>query len=138
MTPVQGTPGWFDDPTTPGITRYWDGQRWTERSFGEPLPPPGTVPIPVFTAPRRQPTTVDGYAIAALVTGILGVCAGVLALYLGTKAKTRIRASGGTKNGTGLATAGQVLGSLWLAYLVISVAIALSNAGDMPPPTTGP
>ena len=31
LSPVQGTPGWFDDPTTPGVTRYWDGQRWTEQ-----------------------------------------------------------------------------------------------------------
>lgn len=138
MTPVQGTPGWFDDPWTPGITRYWDGQQWTERSFGEPLPPPGSVPQMAFTTPRRGvATTVDGYAIAALVTGLLGICAGIVPIYLGTKAKDRIRYSGGTKNGEGLATAGQVLGSLWMAYFVISIVMAISHLGDAPP-TVGP
>ncbi|NLV56485.1 MAG: DUF4190 domain-containing protein [Acidimicrobiales bacterium] len=121
LTPTQGTPGWFDDPQVPGVTRYWDGQGWTERSFGEPLPPPGSVPTPVFRPPRRPATIVDGYAIAALVTGILGVCAGIVPLYLGAKAKTRIRASGGARNGSGLATAGQVLGTLWLLYAAWSL-----------------
>lgn len=58
----------------------------------------------------------DGVAIAALVAGLL---AGPLALVLGLVAKSRIRRSGA--GGSGLATAGIVLGSIWLALVVLVV-----------------
>ena len=38
--------GWYDDPSSPGRLRYWDGGDWTDwvnengETRSEPLPPP--------------------------------------------------------------------------------------------------
>ena len=51
-------PGWYQDPTGPGL-RWWDGNRWTEHhqpavalppppamSAGPAFPPPAAAPVP--------------------------------------------------------------------------------------------
>lgn len=151
LTPVQGSPGWFDDPTTPGVTRYWDGHRWTDRSFGEPLTvappgaggpgspyPPGFVPS--TERPPRAGATTDSGAIWALVLGIIGCFLGIPAIVMGGKAKRRIRYSGGRLTGDGLATAAQIIGWVWLvifvASFVIGVAAGPSDPGYPTPATT--
>jgi hypothetical protein len=162
LTPVQGTPGWFDDPHTPGVTRYWDGQRWTDRSFGEPLPlapaappasgrrgqrplgpqyPPGYVPS--TQRPPRADAITCSTAIWSLVLGIIPCFSGIPAIVLGGKAKKAIRYSGGRLTGEGLATAGQILGWTWLVLNVVSTIVVLVNAGSgeptyYPTPTTLP
>lgn len=78
-----------------------------ERLSGAPVeaPPPGS---------RRIP----GAAIASLIFGILsltpvlGVPIAILAIVLGARVKRRIRQSGGSLTGAGLAQAGIVLGIL--------------------------
>jgi hypothetical protein len=44
--------GWYDDPDSPGIVRYWDGTEWTERRAPRPAPTgnrtPGDVAEGVF------------------------------------------------------------------------------------------
>lgn len=173
MTPVEGTPGWFDDPSTPGITRYWDGKAWTDRSFGEPLPqgppvmapgmapPPGYVrqggpsggtglfggpgpgnsPYPPGFIPsdKRQPNAnaiTDGWAIASLVLGLVGCFLGIPAIVYGGKAKNRIRYSGGTRKGEGLATAGQILGWLQLGLFVVAIIFVMMGGGETEPTFT--
>lgn len=81
-----------------------------------PLPPPGQ-----YSAPRRT----NGFAVASLVLGIVGcfVVTPVLAIVFGVIARKRIAASGGTQDGKGLATAGIVLGALWIPLLVGVVAL---------------
>ncbi len=173
MTPVEGTPGWFDDPTTPGVTRYWDGQRWTDRSFGEPLPqgppgygPPGAAPgavgvqhgrtgvlggpggpldapyppgfIPSDLRPPRPNAVTDGWAIASLVLGIIGCFWGIPAIVYAGKAKNRIRYSGGSRTGEGLATAGQILGWIWVVLGVASVILVMAGGVGDPDPTYVP
>ncbi len=159
LTPVQGTPGWFDDPHTPGVTRYWDGQRWTDHSFGEPLPPAPVGPrpgrgqrplgspyppgfVPSTQRPPRPGATTCSTAIWSLVFGIIPCFSGIPAIVLGGKAKKKIRCSGGHLSGEGLATAGQILGWMWVVINVVSTIIVLADGGasdpTFPPPSTIP
>lgn len=36
-------PGWYDDPDSPGIVRWWDGAAWSQHRAPRPLPLPGAV-----------------------------------------------------------------------------------------------
>jgi hypothetical protein len=95
-------PGWYPDPSSGGATRWWDGVRWG--IYAQP-------PVPV-----RQ---TEGLAIAALITGLLGIP--IAPIVLGHMARSRIRDAGGLKDGDGLAIAGLVLGYAYLALIVIVV-----------------
>jgi hypothetical protein len=57
------------------------------------------------------------------VLGIIPCCNGILAIIFGFVAKSQIRQSGGTQGGDGMATAGIVLGVLWLVGTVFLYAI---------------
>jgi hypothetical protein len=88
-----------------------------------------------FDSPRQQPAQdlrpggppqkprTNGFAVAALVIGIVGLCGcvGILGLVFGTIAKSQIAEHGDA--GEGLADAGMVLGWLSLvgtgAYLLL-------------------
>ena len=76
--------------------------------------------------PTAAPTTTNGFAIASLVLGILWLLwvGSVLALAFGYLAKRQIRESG--QGGDGIATAGIVLGSIGVAFLLVSVVAAIS------------
>ena len=105
-------PGWYPDPSRPGLMRWWDGSQWSEQSA--PAPPP------IYVG------QTDGYAIAALITGVLGVP--IVSIVLGVVARNRIRESGGLKTGNGLAIAGIVLGAIQVAIFAI-VLIVLVGFG---------
>lgn len=100
-------------------------------------PPPGQYPTqnaPQMPYPQQpqQPAAAptDGMAIAALVTGILGL--GIVPLILGIVSLKRIKQT--QAGGRGLAIAGIVLGALelifWIIMLIIFViaAVAVSNS----------
>lgn len=74
-----------------------------QQAYGSPPPSSGT----------------DGFAIAALVTGILGM--GIVAIVLGIVALNRINRSG--QDGKGLAIAGIVLGAI--GVVVVGLLLAL-------------
>ncbi len=64
-------------------------------------------------------------AIAALCCGIAGflcIIPAILGIIFGFVAKNQIRASGFTQRGDGMATAGIVLGIIWIALSVILIA----------------
>ena len=80
----------------------------------------------------------NGKALASLITGIstlvlswccgLGII-GLVAVFLGFKARSEIRSSGGTQSGEGLALAGIITGAiatliglLGLAFLILAIA----------------
>jgi hypothetical protein len=107
-------PGWYADPTRPGTMRWWDGVRWTEQYA------PG--PAPVYG------TETDGYAIAALICGVLGVP--IAPIILGVVARNRIAESGGRKDGNGLAIAGIVLGIIQIVIFAIVVIIFIAAAAS--------
>ena len=79
---------------------------------------------------RPAATSTNGFAVAALVFGILG---GLLGFVFGIIALVQIRRT--RQKGTGLAVAGLVLSALWL--LVIGVAVVLLIAGSADRDTEG-
>src|SRR4051794_35745407 len=113
LPPVEGSqpPGWYPDPWAPGGQRWWDGQRWSDHSA------PAAQPV-------YQGTQTDGLAIASLITALIGIP--IAPIILGHMARKRIRESGGTKDGDGLAIAGLVIGYLLLALFVIIVLVAVA------------
>jgi|tagenome__1003787_1003787.scaffolds.fasta_scaffold20432445_2 hypothetical protein len=104
------TPGWYPDPSQPGAVRWWDGQRWSDHSAP--------------AQPVYQGTQTEGLAIASLITALIGIP--IAPIILGHMARARIRESGGTKDGDGLAIAGLVIGYLLLALFVIIVLVAVA------------
>jgi uncharacterized protein DUF4190 len=84
-----------------------------------PPPPPGTPPFrarPVPSGPN------NGMAIAALCCGIAGflcIIPAILGIIFGFVAKSQIRAAGYLQRGDGMATAGIVLGIVWIVLSVI-------------------
>jgi Domain of unknown function (DUF4190)/N-terminal domain of toast_rack, DUF2154 len=90
-----------------------------------PTPPPPPPPRPTSTRPKTS-----GFAIASLVMGILGftclfILGSVLAIIFGFIARSDIRQSKGAKSGTGMATAGIVLGIVMLALVALFVAVVI-------------
>jgi len=73
----------------------------------------------------QGPTGNNGMAIAALVCGIAGflcLIPGILGIIFGFVAKGQIRQSNGAQRGDGMATAGIVLGCIWVALTVVLLA----------------
>ena len=116
--PPPTPPGWYPDPWRRAVRRYWDGRQWTGHIDT-------AVPAPALA---RQQTSTNGWAIASLVLGILG--GSLLAIVFGLVARSQIRRSGGRQGGLGLATAGIVLGCVWLALIAIVVVLAVTGSFD--------
>jgi hypothetical protein len=117
------------------------------------MPPAPQVPA---SASSATPTALrtDGMAIAALVVGVIaplgalfdgipGVIMGSIAVFLGLSSRRRIKRSGGTLQGGGLALAGWIVGlcaivlGLLVAFLFIGLFLAMqSGTGKGGPPPT--
>ena len=98
--------------SSPGGAGWWEGPdgRWHVPAGGAP---PGYGSQPGYGPPPRT----SGLAIASLIFSLVWV-AGVgslLAVAFGIAAKVSIRRSGGTRRGSGLSTAGIVVGVVGLA-----------------------
>jgi len=105
-------PGWYPDSSRPGLARWWEGTQWTEHRAAMP-----------------QPTFVretDGYAVASVISGVVGVP--VVPIVLGVMARNRIRDSAGMKDGDGLAIAGIILGALQLLLWIVVFAVVFGVA----------
>ena len=98
--PTDRQQGWYPDPERPGLMRWWDGQRWSGQAAA--------------VGPGHE-STPDSFAIAAFVTALLGIP--LASVYLGLRARTRIRNSNGTRDGMGLAMVGLILGLIEIAAL---------------------
>jgi hypothetical protein len=90
----------------------WERQLAREIATSQPAAPS------LASAPVDPAVSTNGYAIAALVFGVLG---GILAIVFGHVALNQLRRTGG--QGRGMAIAGLVLGYFWLA-VILTVAVA--------------
>ena len=92
-------------------------------------PPPGQQhPAQPYPQPYPQPyhwsPPTNGFAIASLICGIVGMGVGsVLALVFGYVGKRQIDESNGMQGGRGLAIAGIVLGWIGVGFLAL-IAVA--------------
>jgi hypothetical protein len=90
--------------------------------------PPGHL-----AAPYRE---TNGSAVASVLLAVLWLAGigSVLALVFGYRARREIKNSAGSQKGSGLATAGIILGWIGIAILLIAVAggvaLVASSAGD--------
>ncbi len=77
------------------------------------------------TPPQQYPGPVgqqsNALAITSLITGIIGFS--VVALITGYIAKKQFRENPGKYSGAGMATAGIVLGYIWLALVLIPICV---------------
>lgn len=80
-------------------------------------------------ADRYRPVETNGFAIASLVLGIVWAMGigSILALVFGYVAKGQISGSGGQQVGSGLATAGIVLG--WVGVGLVLAGVAMMALG---------
>jgi len=90
------------------MQRWWDGSQW--RGEGAAVGPPSS-------------STPDGFAVASFVTALLFIP--FVPVYLGLRARTRIRESGGTKDGYGLAMLGVGLGLVQIAAAAVAGLVVL-------------
>ena len=103
-----------------------------------------SAPSDQLGAPFRE---TNGSAIVAVVLGVLWFAGigSVLALVFGYRARREIKSSGGSQKGSGLATAGIILGWIGIAVLVAGVAaglavmvVAAGSSGGAPVPVSTP
>ena len=76
------------------------------------------------------PARTSKLAVSSLVLGIIGLfclplLGGIPAVILGHKARGRIRQSGGTEGGAGLALAGLIMGYLSIVVAVVGLLVAI-------------
>jgi Domain of unknown function (DUF4190)/Septum formation len=89
--------------------------------------PPGPVP-PAPATVATTPRTTNGFAIAALVLGVLAPCVGaVLAVVFGIIALVQIRRTG--QRGSGLAIGGLVAAGVWIVAIVVAIVFVILNTG---------
>jgi len=99
---------------------------------GPPPPPPGSFPGygQPYGYPYAPPQRTNGLAIASMVLGIVWLywIGSILALVFGYIAKNQIRERG--EAGSGMATAGIVLGWVGVGFLLLFLFLGVASAGS--------
>jgi hypothetical protein len=87
-------------------------------------PPPSGQPVAAFSQ-------INGLAIASVLLAVLWFAGlgAVLALVFGYRARSQIKNSAGTQTGSGLATAGIILGWIGITLLVAGVILISLHPG---------
>jgi hypothetical protein len=110
--------------------------------FMSSAPPPVAPPVPpayYYGPPVAERRSTNGFAIASMVLGIIWIywIGSILALVFGYVAKKQIKESNGSEGGSGMATAGIVLGWIGVATLVAFIVILIVAAATSHPSNTG-
>ncbi|HXW35460.1 MAG TPA: DUF4190 domain-containing protein, partial [Acidimicrobiales bacterium] len=103
--------------------------------YGAPGPYAGAVPFGYgpYAYPR---TRANGFAIASLVLSCCSIIPfflaipAVLGVIFGFVARKQIRESNGWQHGDGLATAGIIVGFIFVAIAILLVVISVTHAGS--------
>jgi len=66
--------GWYTDQGDQGRERWWDGQQWTEKTRPAAMPPPAQDRY----APAPAAAARNGFGIASLILGLIGVFTGFI------------------------------------------------------------
>jgi Domain of unknown function (DUF4190) len=107
------------------------GDETAVRNALERLGPPEEIAAAADPAPPDRPAApfpeTSGAAIVSVLLGVLwfGGIGSVLALVFGYRARRQIKNSAGSQKGSGLATAGIILGWIGIAILAAAAAAAL-------------
>lgn len=125
---TNAAPGWYPDPHQANTQRYWDGVTWTQQT----APAQPVAPVYVAAPYVAVAAPSNGFAVAALVFGIVGfvltpiplgiglILGGIpdiLAIVFGIIGLNRRHLFGGRGNGAG--TTGLVLGGLGFLSIFI-------------------
>jgi len=98
-----------------------------------PPGPPGTWPGPAAPYGYAPPHT-NGLAITSLVLGLAGwlLCGvgSVVAIVLGFVARDQIKRSWGRQTGSGMATAGIILGFIGAAFWLVALIVQIVNSAN--------
>lgn len=91
MIDLSPAAGWYQDPTSAGQRRWWDGQAWTgyTEAYPPPSPPPVPVPPPVVASPygyQQQAQAAPNYASPHDSRGGLVADASVRSQHVGSRA----------------------------------------------------
>jgi hypothetical protein len=122
-TPAPMPAGWYDDPFTDHLQRYWTGDSWTKETRPRPgavEPPPA---YPAATQPAAAPAGPDGAPIRDwLIPSILAIifCAWPLAI---PGLIFAIKANSSKKQGNMAAAAQQA--SKARLFVILSVALGI-------------
>jgi hypothetical protein len=84
-------------------------------------------PYPAGYYPQPLGPRTNGFAVGALVCGIVPFFGGIPAVILGHVGRSQIRRTG--ERGDGVAIAGLVLGYLWLTLWALIILVAMANGG---------
>ena len=117
-------PGWYPDPANPSRNRYWDGNAWQDAAPSPTATAPTTYQQPYAQANMSTPST---FAIVSLITAFFMP---ILAVIFGHLAIGEIRRSKGMKTGSGMATAGLILGYLGIAGIVLWIILIVNAASQ--------
>lgn len=75
-------PGWYDDPSSPGFERWWDGSAWGQQRPAGPTGHDHPVPPQPVAAPASPDVKSGGTGCFGIATGVMFGIVGAMALVL--------------------------------------------------------